>query len=83
MPEQKTEATAKPATEPKPEKAPAAPKPKPGESTDPVVHQLIAVRHSHAMALAELDAAQERRKEHEEAIADIDEQLRDKGYDVG
>lgn len=64
-----------PKTEPRAKLAPA------GQSGDPAVQRLLAMRDGHLQtAEAEPPDMAERRKAAKEAIADIDQQLADLGY---
>jgi hypothetical protein len=71
MPERKP-----PAYEP----APSPPAPTAGASSDPDVHVLIANRRAHEMVLAAEDSTPANREHAEQSIADIDRQLRERGF---
>jgi hypothetical protein len=65
------------------ERGPAAPatgRPLVGESTDPEVHRLLAVRQAHQTRLAELEPDDEARREAEDAIRAVDDELAERGY---
>ena len=77
-----TEAKAETKPETKADSASAGTKPKPGEATDPAVHQLIAQRQDHQMVLNSLEPNEVEVRHRRERIAEIDKQLRQMGYDV-
>lgn len=61
--------------------APAGRKPLPGESSDPHVHWLLAVRQTHAVTLR-AGANPPNREAAERAMADIDRELAELGYET-
>jgi hypothetical protein len=51
-----------------------------GESSDPEIHRLLAVRQAHQTRLAELEPDDEARREAEESLREVDEELAERGF---
>lgn len=81
MPDKPTQATPPPVTPAPAPPAPAGRKPLPGESSDPHVHWLLAVRQTHAVTLR-AGANPPNREAAERAMADIDRELAELGYET-
>lgn len=84
MPEsKKVETTASTPSASRTEPEPAAVKPRPGESTDPAVQQLIARRQDHQAVLDSLEINHVEVERRRKQLDEIDAQLREMGYEVG
>ena len=87
MPEKKSEVAGETSpSEPKtikPAAEPSVAKPRPAESGDPAVHQLLAIRHAHELVLRGDVVSAHERESAELSIVQVDAQLADMGYEIG